>query len=261
MSRENCEQLRTKLLCRYEGRIIVRIGTAEKPIYNAEKEYDDRKDIAIYIHADYEIAVVWNLLYRREKNKVIKCFSVSQSWDEIKPDGDEINDIYKCMKKNKGDLEKVIVLGVDPLSDIMDDLFSYLQENINDPHRPGRQDGTIGDIDLQERGRHTVTQWNREVGFRNKVLQRYGKKCAICRCDEEDILEAAHIRAVSDRGPDKETNGICLCANHHRMLDKNHIKIDYVNHRLVFVGDKVKKMAWYQEFIKKYHGMLLCPNT
>jgi putative restriction endonuclease len=41
-------------------------------------------------------------------------------------------------------------------------------------------------------------------------------------------LEAAHIKWRQARGPDEVSNGICLCALHHKMLDKGaiHFTVD-----------------------------------
>lgn len=61
--------------------------------------------------------------------------------------------------------------------------------------------------------------------FRKKVLDR-DKKCLIC-CEEfPDMLDAAHIKPDSCCNVNSierydENNGITLCANHHRLFDKN----------------------------------------
>ena len=67
----------------------------------------------------------------------------------------------------------------------------------------------------------------RDPSFRNKVLKKWNCTCAICGCTDENILEAAHIKGVSDGGDDSVENGICLCANHHIMYDCGEIVIDF----------------------------------
>ncbi len=69
------------------------------------------------------------------------------------------------------------------------------------------------------------------VGFRHEVLLAYNSQCAICDFtvamrDTFIALEAAHIRWRSWDGPDIVTNGIALCANHHRMFDRGVFTIE-----------------------------------
>ncbi len=65
----------------------------------------------------------------------------------------------------------------------------------------------------------------RPIDFRREVLLAYNSRCAICDFTvtmENSLigLEAAHIRWRSSEGPDIVTNGLALCANHHRMFDR-----------------------------------------
>ena len=106
-----------------------------------------------------------------------------------------------------------------------------------------------------KRKRITVTRASRDYKFREKVLRRFGYKCAICRCYEKKLLQAAHIIAVRDNGRDNTNNGICLCANHHLMFDNGLIVI--CKNKISYVADSVKKMSWYEEFINKYDSMLI----
>ncbi|MDS0257480.1 HNH endonuclease [Thermoplasmatales archaeon AK] len=66
-----------------------------------------------------------------------------------------------------------------------------------------------------------------QEGFRNKILDAFGRKCVLCDCDTEEVLQASHIVDVADdlsiaADPD---NGLCMCANHHAMFDGNLISI------------------------------------
>lgn len=63
--------------------------------------------------------------------------------------------------------------------------------------------------------------------FRAEVLKNYGKRCAVCGINKEDLLEASHILPVKyleSAGDIK--NGICLCVLHHTMLDKRYMYFD-----------------------------------
>jgi putative restriction endonuclease len=74
---------------------------------------------------------------------------------------------------------------------------------------------------------------SRDPAFRREVLRAYRYQCAVCgfdlKLDARPIgLEAAHIKWRQARGPDEVSNGICLCALHHKMLDKGaiHFTVD-----------------------------------
>lgn len=62
--------------------------------------------------------------------------------------------------------------------------------------------------------------------FREIVLLNYAKKCAVCKIDFVDILEASHIIPVFKRVSGNIENGICLCSLHHIMFDKGYFSID-----------------------------------
>jgi putative restriction endonuclease len=65
----------------------------------------------------------------------------------------------------------------------------------------------------------------RDPAFREQIMVAYEYQCAFCRYDgwlsgtavERD---AAHVRWWAFEGPDDVTNGICLCALHHKLFDK-----------------------------------------
>jgi putative restriction endonuclease len=84
---------------------------------------------------------------------------------------------------------------------------------------------------LVSRRRVTVTQVQRDPAFSRKVLDAYGRACAICSISpklgsDRFGLEAAHIRWARADGPDEVPNGVCLCRMHHVALDWGAIKID-----------------------------------
>ncbi len=60
--------------------------------------------------------------------------------------------------------------------------------------------------------------------FARGVRSLAGHRCAVClkKFDYQDanMLEVAHIRAVSDRGPDHQQNALVLCPNHHALFDE-----------------------------------------
>ncbi|MEV7968368.1 phosphorothioated DNA-binding restriction endonuclease [Sphaerisporangium sp. NPDC088356] len=65
----------------------------------------------------------------------------------------------------------------------------------------------------------------RDTAFRQNVLMAYEYCCAFCAYDgwldgTSVGLDAAHVRWWAFEGPDDVTNGLCLCAIHHKLFDK-----------------------------------------
>ena len=177
-------------------------------------------------------------------------------------------ELYKKMGAPNSVLyEKVLILGLERLEEVKENLFEYLQINPYDDECPlelkksllnSQENMSMLEIERDKRRKRTSTsRMLRDSRFRANVLEAYGNMCAICRCEEEKILEAAHIVAVAEGGNDDVENGICLCANHHRMLDKGKIKIDFDNLTLFDISENVKKMAWYDAFMKVHRGKII----
>lgn len=66
----------------------------------------------------------------------------------------------------------------------------------------------------------------RDRAFREKVLDVYDHTCAACgvRVITEDgmsLVEAAHLIPFEETCNDNPTNGMALCPNHHRAMDKH----------------------------------------
>jgi putative restriction endonuclease len=72
-----------------------------------------------------------------------------------------------------------------------------------------------------------------QARFRARVVPAYSSQCAICRLNELRLLDAAHITGdAEDLGDPSITNGLSLCAIHHRAFDHNLVGVspDYVVH-------------------------------
>jgi putative restriction endonuclease len=77
-----------------------------------------------------------------------------------------------------------------------------------------------------------ATSIHRDPNFRVQVLQAYQYQCAICGFDlrvgtggTPIGVEAAHIKWKQAQGPDDVSNGIALCALHHKMFDKGALHV------------------------------------
>jgi putative restriction endonuclease len=72
-----------------------------------------------------------------------------------------------------------------------------------------------------------------QARFRGRVVPAYSSQCAICRLKELRLLDAAHILGdVHEAGEPTVSNGVSLCAIHHRAFDQNHVGVspDYFVH-------------------------------
>lgn len=64
-----------------------------------------------------------------------------------------------------------------------------------------------------------VKRRNHQRQFRSQLLAAYKPECAVCKFDQIEILEAAHLVPDSEGGPSSVENGRLLCPNHHRAHD------------------------------------------
>jgi len=75
-----------------------------------------------------------------------------------------------------------------------------------------------------------IQQRLHQVAFRAHVIRAYQQSCAICRLRHPELLDAAHI--LEDKHPQgipAVSNGLALCAIHHKAYDKKvlAVKPDY----------------------------------
>ena len=58
--------------------------------------------------------------------------------------------------------------------------------------------------------------------FRGRVMIAYESRCAVCRLNHPDLLDAAHIVSdVEELGAPVVSNGMALCKIHHAAFDRN----------------------------------------
>ncbi|MDX9898727.1 MAG: HNH endonuclease [Spirochaetia bacterium] len=95
--------------------------------------------------------------------------------------------------------------------------------------RPGVsfEDTQLSPLDLR---RYAWTQTRHRLhqgAFRELVVSAYDQRCAICRLNHPELLDAAHIIADSDdRGFPVVQNGLSLCKIHHAAYDQNILGVD-----------------------------------
>jgi putative restriction endonuclease len=86
--------------------------------------------------------------------------------------------------------------------------------------------------------------------FRIRVLDAYGRACAVSEEHSLPILEAAHIVPLGRGGPNDVRNGITLRSDLHRLFDVGYITVDS-DHRLVVSRRLAEDFG---------HGRSYCPR-
>lgn len=140
--------------------------------------------------------------------------------------------------------ERVAIIPKDKLFDFLEYFDKYYLMFIPDncPHEIRQEFDRKIDI---------VKRYRRDPDFRERILRRYNNTCVVCGTTNEVVLEAAHIIAVEDGGNDANENGVCLCANHHKMYDAGLIDIDLNNETFRYDDNKCKNESWYIEARKR----------
>lgn len=86
---------------------------------------------------------------------------------------------------------------------------------------------------------HFSQRRQRSRAFRERVLRAYEYRCCVCGFDlrighTPAGLEAAHIQWHTLGGPDLESNGLSLCALHHKLFDLGAFTIEPTAMKVVF---------------------------
>lgn len=125
------------------------------------------------------------------------------------------------------------------------DLFIHYLENLEAIHNFGEslsdykileevleKPGQVNDLTIEKVSaarRVTISTINRKLrdaSFKLRVLTAYGFECAFCGIQLK-LVDAAHIVPVSHPDSSDDTsNGISLCALHHRAFDKSLVTFD-----------------------------------
>ncbi|MGI6224748.1 MAG: phosphorothioated DNA-binding restriction endonuclease [Peptococcales bacterium] len=97
----------------------------------------------------------------------------------------------------------------------------------------------------------------RDPYFREKILNAYEYKCAVCGFDVRlgntlVAVEAAHIKWHQAGGPDIEENGIALCSMHHKLFDRGVFSLS--QNREVLVSEEAHGTNGFEEWLLRYHG-------
>ncbi len=75
-----------------------------------------------------------------------------------------------------------------------------------------------------------------QEAFRDRLIQKYGQRCMLCKITNKDMLIASHIRRAADEniyGKADYNNGLLLCANHDKLFDKYLISFNCLDGRIM----------------------------
>lgn len=112
--------------------------TASNIQYTSYSNNYPQEDIIVYINENinYDAAIIWNNILRKEKGTPIKTFSVnSYSWNTLFENGEVINSDY--IHDMKSDIyHKVIFIKVDALEYYIDELYNLIEPSSDDLNFP-----------------------------------------------------------------------------------------------------------------------------
>lgn len=217
--------------------------------------------VKLYPH--HQAFVVWDYERHRDIKGAGKSLYLSVDWNKICPSGRVFLPRYKCLGQPHVGIEKVYVVGMGRMDEFFEHIDDYMEFNDQDEgfdeiKNKVNQEPILKKIlskaeesHLIKRKAYSSTKKTRDENFRTSVLEAYNSKCAICQCDLVEVLQAAHERGfeAATTEYDDPRHGICLCANHHLMYDKELIDIDLSKRSIKVNDNRIKEMAWYQEFI------------
>lgn len=100
------------------------------------------------------------------------------------------------------------------------------------------------DIKGEERECLVKQRVNQSI-FRERMLERFHKKCVLCGVSNEQLLVASHIKPWSKSKPEEklsESNGLLLCPNHDKLFDKGYISFSDDGH--IMISSQLSEPDW-----------------
>jgi putative restriction endonuclease len=105
----------------------------------------------------------------------------------------------------------------------------------------------------------------RDNSFKTRVLTSYTNRCAFCGVQLK-LIDAAHIVPVQHDGTDETSNGIALCALHHRAFDRNLVTFN-ADYQILTNEDQLHKLteigldSGVEKFIDDLRAVIHLPPT
>jgi putative restriction endonuclease len=112
------------------------------------------------------------------------------------------------------------------------------------------------DLEIPRFSREFLTRSRLGQGaFRVLVLDAYNKKCAVTGGKALPVLEASHIKPVSESGSNFTSNGILLRSDFHTLFDKGYLTI--TPEYYIEISKRLKSEFKNGKEYYKYHGKTL----
>lgn len=118
---------------------------------------------------------------------------------------------------------------------LLDNLSSLKSEEVNKRSRTRRESNLSAD-EKEEQAREKIREAIRarqgQQAFRERLIRNY-EHCLVTECRVIGLLEAAHIRAYSEKGTHKVSNGLLLRTDIHTLFDLSLISVDSTTMRVL----------------------------
>lgn len=105
----------------------------------------------------------------------------------------------------------------------------------------------------------------RDNSFKSRVLTSYSNTCAFCGLQLK-LIDAAHIIPVQHDGTDETSNGISLCALHHRSYDRNLVTFND-EYQILVNENQIRKLSekgldgGFDSFLRGLRAIIHLPPT
>ena len=203
-----------------------------------------KADLIIAYNPDLDIYFVWNPYVHRIllQNNKTHTFSVPKKYTRCNNRAivEGMEAIYRPLQGNTPYNEKMLIIEHPFMQAFCANPFGFLMPNPEDEqyrndtlfaHRecpiPYVYDAATVQAERMARKQIFCSRIKRDGRFRKRVFGKYAlPHCVVCGTSIQKILEAAHIHAVRDDGDDSPENGVCLCRNHHRLMDEGLLEIN-----------------------------------
>lgn len=127
-------------------------------------------------------------------------------------------------------------------------------------------DDVAGVATTRRKAVRTIIQKVRQRNFARRVLTAYSFQCAFCSM-QLDLIDAAHILPVEhDESTDLTSNGIALCALHHRAFDHAFVTFND-RYEMLVSKERIKRLetighdAGMKDFLTRLKPMIAVPPT
>ncbi len=144
------------------------------------------------------------------------------------------------------------------------ELIAEISQALMDAHFPDTlHDDILLAVNLEPellRGEHVIpVKRKRDPYFRRDVVRAYENRCGVCGFDTYVAnrlvgVDAAHVKWHQANGDDDVTNGIALCALHHRLLDGGAFSFEPNSGDLfLIVAEDARGGTGFQDWLMRYH--------